>query len=119
MLIQLLANLCNLPETDSVRRPSFTTKGAQRQHERIVHRRDLACGPKRLLKRDILVDDSSDPFAALDRSIADTARRTRLETRVYRRARALMRENGLAHGYSEEKALQQATLEITGALARR
>ena len=29
-----------------------------------------------------------------------------------------MRENGLAHDYSEEKALEQATLELTGARAR-
>lgn len=70
------------------------------------------------MKRDILVDDSSDPFAALDRSIADTARRIRLETRVYRRARTLMRENGLAHDYCEEKALEQAALEITGVPAK-
>ncbi len=58
--------------------------------------------------------DSTDPFAALDRSIADTAERAQLESRIYERVRSLMRENGLAHGYSEEKALEQATLEITG-----
>lgn len=63
------------------------------------------------------MNDSTDPFDALDRSIADTARRTQLETEIYSRARALMRENGLAHGFSEEKAVEQATLEITGALA--
>ncbi len=62
--------------------------------------------------------DSTDPFAALDRSIADTAKRARLESRLYRRVRSLMRENGLAHGYSEEKAIRQAMLEITGALAK-
>lgn len=28
-----------------------------------------------------------------------------------------MRENGLAHGYGEEEALEQATLEITGTLS--
>lgn len=64
------------------------------------------------------MNDSTNPFAALDRSIADTAERAKLETRIYRRVRALMRENGLAHGYSEEKALEQAILEVTGALAR-
>jgi hypothetical protein len=61
---------------------------------------------------------STDPFAALDRSIADTAKRTQLEAKIYGRMRALMRENGLAHDYSEEEALEQATSEITGALAR-
>lgn len=64
------------------------------------------------------MNGSPDPFAALDRSIEDTARRARLEGKIYRRVRALMRENGLAHDYSEEKALEQATLELTGARAR-
>ena len=62
------------------------------------------------------MNDSKYPFAALDRSIADTAKRTQLETKIYSRVRALMRENGLAYGYGEEKALKQATLEITGVL---
>ena len=62
--------------------------------------------------------DSKDPFAALDRSIADTAKRTRLETKIFRRVRTLMRENGLEYGYSEEQALEQATLEVTGAPAK-
>ena len=60
------------------------------------------------------VSDASNQFAALDRSISDTAERARLESRIYSRVRTLMRENGLAHGYSEEQALEQATMEMTG-----
>ena len=59
--------------------------------------------------------DSTGQFAALDRSIADTAKKTKLDTRIYERVRELMRKNGLAYGYSEEDALEQATLELTGA----
>ncbi len=59
--------------------------------------------------------DSNGQFAALDRSIADTAKKTKLDTRIYERVRELMRKNGLAYGYSEEDALEQATLELTGA----
>jgi hypothetical protein len=47
------------------------------------------------------VSDSTDPFVALDRSIADTVKRTQLETRIHKRVRVLMRENGLVYGYSE------------------
>ena len=61
---------------------------------------------------------SRDLFAALDRSIAETVRRTHLETRIYARARALMSENGLAHDYCEEMAHEQATLEVTGKLGK-
>ena len=64
------------------------------------------------------MNDFADPFAALDRSIADTARRTQLDTKIFARVRALMRENGLTHGYSEEQALEQATLEVTGAFPK-
>jgi hypothetical protein len=63
------------------------------------------------------VSDSNDPFAALDRSIEDTVKRTRLETSLHRRVRALMRENGLVYGYSEKEALDQATLEVMNVLA--
>ena len=63
------------------------------------------------------MSDSNDPFAALDRSIADTVKRTRLETSLHRRVRALMRENGLVYGYSEKEALDQATLEVMNVLA--
>ena len=59
------------------------------------------------------MSDSNDQFGALDRSIADTAKRARLDTRIYRRVRALMREHGLKYGYSEDEALEQATLELT------
>lgn len=58
------------------------------------------------------MSDSNEPFAALDRSIEDTVKRTRLETSIHRRVRALMRENGLVYGYSEKEALDQATLEV-------
>ena len=58
------------------------------------------------------MSDANDPFAALDRSIEDTVKRTRLETSIHRRVRALMRENGLVYGYSEKEALDQATLEV-------
>ena len=64
------------------------------------------------------MNESTDLFAALDRSIEDTAERAQLESRIYRRVRSLMREHGLAYGYSREKALEQATLEITGARAK-
>ena len=73
---------------------------------------------KRLSRRGVFVKDSTEPFAALDRSIADTAKRTQLESRIHRRVRSLMRENGLAYGYSEKEALEQATLEVTGAISR-
>lgn len=83
---------------------------------------DLPARPRQrldtLIGEDSVVDDSTDPFAALDRSIADTARHTRLEGRIYRRVRDLMREHGLAYDYCEEKALEQATLELTGTRAR-
>jgi hypothetical protein len=72
---------------------------------------------KRLSRRGVFVKDSTEPFAALDRSIADTAKRTQLESRIHRRVRSLMRENGLAYGYSEKEALEQATLEVTGAIS--
>ena len=63
------------------------------------------------------MSDANDPFAALDRSIEDTVKRTRLETSIHRRVRALMRENGLVYGYSEKEALDQATLEVMSVLA--
>lgn len=63
------------------------------------------------------MSDSNDPFATLDRSIADTVRHAQLETSIHRRVRALMRKNGLVYGYSEEEALDQATLEVIGAIA--
>lgn len=63
------------------------------------------------------MSDSNEPFAALDRSIEDTVKRTRLETSLHRRVRALMRENGLVYGYSEKEALDQATLEVMNVLA--
>lgn len=62
--------------------------------------------------------DSTGQFAALDRSIADTAEQTQLSSKIYARMRELMRKNGLAYGYSEEEALEQATLEVTGARAK-
>lgn len=61
---------------------------------------------------------SNDPFAALDRSIERAAKRAQLESRVYRRARSLMRENGLEYGYSEEEALKQAVVEAVGVRVR-
>ena len=62
------------------------------------------------------MSDSNEPFAALDRSIEDTVKRTRLETSIHRRVRALMRENGLVYGYSEKEALAQARLEVMSVL---
>ena len=73
---------------------------------------------KRLPRKEISVNDSTDPFTALDRSIVETAKRAQQETKIYRRVRALMRENGLTYGYSEEQALDQATSEVMGVLAR-
>lgn len=64
------------------------------------------------------MSESTDQFDALDRSIADTASQVKISTRIHTRMRELLRENGLAYGYSQEKALEQATLEITGAHAK-
>ena len=60
------------------------------------------------------MNDATGTFAALDRSIEDTVERAKLEARIHSRARTLMRENGLAHDYDENEALEQATLEVTG-----
>ena len=57
------------------------------------------------------MNESTDPFAALDRSIEKTAEHARLESRICRRVRSLMKENGLKYGYSEEEALEQAMVE--------
>ena len=59
----------------------------------------------------VCMNKSTDPFAALDRSIERAAERARLESRIYSRVRSLMRENGLEYGYSEDEALNQAVLE--------
>lgn len=64
------------------------------------------------------MSDSNDLFAALDRSIADMVRRTRLNSKIFTRARTLMRENGLKYGYSEDEALEQAKLEVTRGVAK-
>ena len=64
------------------------------------------------------MNNSKCQFATLDRSIADTARQTKLDTKIYTRVRELMRENGLAYGYSEEDALEQAIFELTGVPAK-
>ena len=64
------------------------------------------------------MNESTGQFAALDRSIADTARQTKLDTRIYARVRQLMRENGLSYDYNEEEALEQAKLEVAGASAK-
>lgn len=64
------------------------------------------------------MSDSDDIFGALDRSIADMVKRTQLDTKIYARVRALMRENGLTYGYSEDKAYEQAALEVRGGIAK-
>lgn len=64
------------------------------------------------------MSDSTSKFDALDRSIADTANQVKMSTRIHTRKRELLRENGLAYGYSQEEALEQATLEITGVHAK-
>lgn len=56
----------------------------------------------------------TDPFAALDRSIARAAESARMESQICSRVRSLMRENGLEYGYSEEEALKQAMAEAAG-----
>ena len=117
MLIQFLAKLCNFRATDSVNR-KFSTEEGKRICKNIFRDRDIARVPKLSAEQGHPVKESRDPFAKLDRSIADTAKRTRLETKIYRRVRALLRENGLAYGYSEEQALEQATLEVTDAHAK-
>ena len=61
----------------------------------------------------------NDLFAALDRSIQETAARAKLESRVYGRVRGLLRENGLAYGYSEKDALKQAMIEVRAIQLRR
>lgn len=64
------------------------------------------------------MNETTDPFAALDRSIEQTAKRARLESRIGSRVRSLMRENGLDYGYSEEEALKQALVEAAGVRPR-
>ena len=58
-------------------------------------------------------------FAALDRSIRETAERAKFESRVRGRMRHLLRENGLAYDYSEQDALKQALLEAVAVPPRR
>jgi len=64
------------------------------------------------------MSDTKGQFVTLDRSIAETANYVQISARVYTRMRELLRENGLAYGYSEQEALEQATLEITGMRAK-
>ena len=64
------------------------------------------------------MSDPNDPFAALDRSVADTVKRAQLETEIYTRVRALMREHGLNYGYGEDDALEQAKLEVLRGVAK-
>ena len=64
------------------------------------------------------MNKSTNPFAALDRSIERAAERARLESRIYSRVRSLMRENGLVYGYSEEEALDQAVVEAEATRVR-
>ncbi len=64
------------------------------------------------------MSNSKDRFAALDRSIAEVVNRTQLDTKIYARVRALMREHGLKYGYSEDEALEQAILEVTRGAAK-
>ena len=64
------------------------------------------------------MSDTKGQFVALDRSIANTASQVKLSTKIQARMRELMRENGLSYGYSQEKALEQATIELTGAPAK-
>ena len=65
------------------------------------------------------MNKATDLFAALDRSIQETAERAKLESRVYGRVRDLLKENGLAYGYSEKDALKQALLEVQTVQSRR
>lgn len=64
------------------------------------------------------MSNSKGQFVALDRSIAETADEVKLSARIHIRMRELLRENGLAYGYSQQEALEQATFEITGAHAK-
>ena len=64
------------------------------------------------------MSDSKVQFAALDRSIAETTNQVRLSSKVNARMRELLRKNGLVYGYSEQEALEQATLEVTGVRAK-
>ena len=64
------------------------------------------------------MSNSNDLFAALDRSIADMVKRTQLDTKIYARVRALMREHGLKYGYSEDEALERAVMEVKRGLAK-
>ena len=64
------------------------------------------------------MSDSNDLFAALDRSLADMIKRAEHDTKIHTRARALMRENGLKYGYSEDEALEQAMWEVTRGAAK-
>ena len=62
-----------------------------------------------------MMNDSVDQFTELENSIAETVQQTQQEQKIYARAQELLHVDGSTYGYSQEKAREQATLEVLGA----
>ena len=67
--------LCNLPATVLVNRSLFTIEGNQQRLRVLCTAAILPEDQNRLPRRDIFVHDHTDPFATLEHSIADSAKR--------------------------------------------
>ena len=61
------------------------------------------------------MSDSVDQFIELENSIAETVQEAQQKQRIYARAQELLRVDGANYGYSQEKAREQATLDVMGA----
>ena len=62
-----------------------------------------------------MVKDSANQFIELEISIAETVQQAQRNPKIYARAQELLRVDGSTYGYSEEKAREQATLDVMGA----
>ena len=76
-----MAELCNLPETVLVNRSLFIIRDNQKRLRVTCTGRILPVDQNRLLRRDFFVNESNDPFGALEPSIRDTA--DRFPTDIY------------------------------------
>lgn len=56
-------------------------------------------------------------FIELEKSISETVQQARQRMRINARTQELLRVNGKAFNYCPEKAREQATLDVLGALA--
>ena len=57
---------------------------------------------------------SGDQFIELENSIAETVQQAQQKLKIDARTQELLRVNGSAYDYSQGKAREQATLEVTG-----